>query len=54
MNILKNALHVNDEYILGEAFDKELQENKIKEKKEKQLIDLYEKKQIKKNQKKNK
>ena len=40
MYILKKALNVNDEYILGEAFDKELQENKIKEKKEKQLIDL--------------
>ena len=54
MDILKKALDVNDEYILGEAFDTEIQENKKKEKKEKQLIDLYEKKQIeKKSQKKN-
>jgi serine/arginine repetitive matrix protein 2 len=52
MDILKNALHVNDEYILGEAFDTELQENKRKEKKEKQLIDLYEKKQIEKQKRK--
>ena len=44
MDILKNALNVNDEYILGVVFDKELQENKRQEKKEKQLIDLYEKK----------
>ena len=44
MYILKNALDVNDEYILGEVFDTEMQENKRKEKREKQLIDLYEKK----------
>ena len=48
MDILTNALDVNDEYILGVVFDKELQENKRKEKKEKQLIDLYKKKQIEK------
>ena len=48
MYILKNALHAIDEYILWEAFDTEIQENKRKEKKEKQLIDLYEKKQIEK------
>ena len=37
MDILKKALDVNDEYILGEAFDKELQENKRKEKKRKTI-----------------